>query len=143
MNDDELREDERAQTSEERSETTTAVEHALVKVPEATDPDHADHPSTEPRDGEQGSLLERDRAESFRRRWRDIQTEFVERPRDSVERADRLVVEVMQQLQASFALARERLESQWGDGSDASTEDLRVALRRYRAFFDRLLGNYT
>jgi len=86
------------------------------------------------------TLLDRDRAETFRRRWEDIQTDFVDRPRESVEQADRLVLEVVQQLQASFTLARERLESQWSEGEDASTEDLRQALRRYRSFFDRLLS---
>jgi hypothetical protein len=90
------------------------------------------------RDGE--ALLDRDRATNFRRRWEEIQTGFVDRPRESVEEADRLVLEVVQQLQASFTLARERLESQWSQGDDASTEDLRLALRRYRSFFDRLLA---
>jgi hypothetical protein len=32
------------------------------------------------------------------------------------------------------------LESQWDRDRDISTEDLRLALTRYRAFFDRLLS---
>jgi hypothetical protein len=43
-------------------------------------------------------------------------------------------------LQASFTTARERLESQWNGGDEGSTEDLRLALRQYRSFFDRLLA---
>ena len=86
------------------------------------------------------SLLATDRADGFRGRWEEIQTRFVDRPRDSVEDADRLVGEVVEQLQASFTSERDRLESQWRQGSDVSTEDLRVALQRYRSFFDRLLA---
>ena len=46
----------------------------------------------------------------------------------------------MQNLAARFADERERLESQWDRGDDVSTEDLRLALTRYRSFFDRLLS---
>jgi hypothetical protein len=31
------------------------------------------------------------------------------------------------------------LEKRWGQGDSVSTEDLRLALQRYRSFFDRLL----
>jgi hypothetical protein len=46
----------------------------------------------------------------------------------------------MQRLAAGFSDERERLEGQWDQGDDVSTEDLRVALTRYRSFFDRLLA---
>ena len=46
----------------------------------------------------------------------------------------------MQNLAARFADERERLESQWDRGDDVSTEDLGLALTRYRSFFDRLLS---
>ena len=39
-----------------------------------------------------------------------------------------------------FSGARTNLESQWDRGGDVTTEDLRIALQRYRAFFDRLLN---
>jgi len=45
----------------------------------------------------------------------------------------------MQRLAASFSNEREQLEGQWDRDDDVSTEDLRVALTRYRSFFDRLL----
>ena len=76
----------------------------------------------------------------FRTRWTDIQTGFVDEPRRSVEQADALVAEVMKRLANSFSEERSKLEGQWGRGDDVSTEDLRVALRRYRSFFDRLLN---
>jgi hypothetical protein len=85
-------------------------------------------------------LLDRPETESFTTRWREIQVDFVDRPRESVEQADALVAELMQRLAASFADERGRLEQQWDGGDDVSTEDLRVALTRYRSFFDRLLS---
>jgi hypothetical protein len=69
-----------------------------------------------------------------------VQTSFVDEPRRAVERADELVAEVIKRLADSFAQERSRLEGQWGRGDNVSTEDLRVALQRYRAFFDRLLN---
>jgi hypothetical protein len=85
-------------------------------------------------------LFADDAAGELKERWTDIQAGFVDEPRASVERADALVAEVMQRLADSFATEREALERQWSRGDDASTEDLRVALRRYRSFFDRLLA---
>ncbi|HEX7309770.1 MAG TPA: hypothetical protein VF232_01210, partial [Gaiellaceae bacterium] len=72
--------------------------------------------------------------------WQQIQTSFVDKPRDAVAEADALVADLMQRLAASFSHERERLESQWDRGDDVSTEELRVALTRYRSFFDRLLS---
>jgi hypothetical protein len=85
-------------------------------------------------------LFERDESSGYQGRWETIQTNFVDDPRRTVEEADELVAEVMRQLAESFAAERERLESQWGRGEDVSTEDLRVALQRYRSFFQRLLA---
>jgi hypothetical protein len=64
----------------------------------------------------------------------------VDEPRRAVERADELVAQVIKRLAESFAQERSKLEGQWGRGDNVSTEDLRVALQRYRAFFDRLLN---
>ena len=85
-------------------------------------------------------LLDRERASSFTGRWREIQVDFVDRPRESVEQADALVAELMQTLAATFSDERSQLERQWEGGDEVSTEDLRVALTRYRSFFDRLLS---
>jgi hypothetical protein len=76
---------------------------------------------------------------SFRRRWDEIQAGFVDEPRDAVAKADALVTDLVERITASFSEARSDLESQWSQGEEASTEDLRVALTRYRAFFKRLL----
>jgi hypothetical protein len=72
-------------------------------------------------------------------RWDAIQAGFVDEPRKSVEDADALVATAIQRLAEIFADERAKLEREWGEGRDVSTEDLRVALRRYRSFFGRLL----
>lgn len=85
-------------------------------------------------------LFETGEAESLRSRWMNIQTQFVDEPRRSVEQADELVASAMKRLAEIFANERETLEQNWDRGDDVSTEDLRVALQRYRSFFDRLLS---
>jgi hypothetical protein len=85
-------------------------------------------------------LFSSEQTSQLRDRWTDVQTGFVDEPRQAVEQADSLVAEVMQQLATTFADERGKLEQQWDRGDDISTEDLRVALQRYRSFFDRLLA---
>ncbi len=76
----------------------------------------------------------------LRARWNDVQAGFVDDPRECVQKADHLVSSAVEQLTKNFAQTRSRLEEQWQRGQEASTEDLRVALKRYRDFFDRLLS---
>jgi len=75
----------------------------------------------------------------FRSQWSKLQAGFVDEPRRAVESADKLVAAVMQRLADGFASERSGLEKQWDSGDNVSTEDLRIALQRYRSFFDRLL----
>jgi hypothetical protein len=76
----------------------------------------------------------------YRTRWDAIQTGFVDQPRAAVEQADALVSQLMTRLSEVFARERSALEGQWTKGDDVSTEDLRIALTRYRSFFHRLLS---
>ena len=87
-----------------------------------------------------GPLFDNADADGFRTRWSAIQTGFVDEPRKAVEEADTLVAEVMKRLAEVFAAERTRLESQWERSDQVSTEDLRLAMRRYRSFFERLLS---
>jgi Fe-S cluster biosynthesis and repair protein YggX len=84
-------------------------------------------------------LIDEGLAESFRTRWQECQTMFVDEPRKAVQDADQLVAELTQQLARQFADERSHLEDQWSAGEDVSTEDLRLSLQRYRSFFNRLL----
>jgi hypothetical protein len=78
--------------------------------------------------------------DGYRSRWQTVQVRFVDDPRDTVKEADALVAELMQRLAQTFSEERSNLEGQWERGTDVSTEDLRVAMQRYRSFFDRLLA---
>jgi hypothetical protein len=89
--------------------------------------------------GPSATLLGRDEAEHFRTRWSVIQGKFVDEPRAAVQQADTLVSEVVQQITRMLANEHSSLGSQWNQGSDVSTEDLRQALQRYRSLFNRLV----
>jgi len=121
--------EERKQESVDRATST----RELAKDLERTSSGKVDHSATT-------ALFPENESRDFHKRWTDIQTAFVDEPRHAVEQADELVAEVIKRLADSFARERSRLEGQWGRGDNVSTEDLRVALQRYRAFFDRLLN---
>lgn len=76
----------------------------------------------------------------YRTQWEAIQTGFVDQPRDAVAQADALVSQLVTRLTDVFTRERSTLEGQWAKGDNVSTEDLRVALTRYRSFFHRLLS---
>ena len=85
-------------------------------------------------------LFNDEEGQGFRSRWEAVQTGFVDEPRTAVEQADALVAEVITRLAEIFANERTTLEQQWGRGDNVSTEDLRIAMQRYRSFFERLLS---
>lgn len=99
-----------------------------------------DRAQASPADDHRTMLFDDQAATDFRTRWNDIQAAFVDSPRSAVERADTLVAETMTRMAESFSAERANLESQWDRGDNVTTEDLRIALQRYRAFFDRLLN---
>jgi hypothetical protein len=76
----------------------------------------------------------------FRSQWVVIQQGFVDDPRSAVKDADSLVGDVLEKLRATFEEQRRHLEGQWSDG-ETDTEELRLTLRRYRDFLDRLLAS--
>lgn len=76
-------------------------------------------------------------AQQFKARWDEVQIGFVDDPAQAVRRADELVAQVMKNLAETFADERANVESQMDQGD---TELMRVALRRYRSFFQRLLS---
>jgi hypothetical protein len=99
-----------------------------------------DDSSTIQETGSVTPLLPESEIGELRSRWSNIQAEFVDAPRRSVQEADKLVATAVQRLAEGFANERASLEKQWDSGDSVSTEDLRVALQRYRAFFGRLLN---
>ena len=85
------------------------------------------------------AFLSREESGQLRTRWNEIQGKFVDEPRAAVQQADELVSEVVQKIIKMFASEHSSLESQWNQGSDVSTEDLRKVLVQYRSFFNRLI----
>ena len=128
---------ERTETEREAVEEDTRPGTAdLVREAEDVEAD-ADETQTDP---EREPLFEAADRDRFGESWTSIQAAFVDDPRDAVKEADTLVAELMQRLAETFSAERSRLESQWDNDQDVSTEDLRIALQRYRSFFDRLLS---
>ena len=132
----------------ENREPTTAdiAEEANDRLPDAEDQDRRIEREVDLRDQtfraddyESTRLLPDEIVDDLRPRWSDIQASFVDEPRRAVEKADALVADAIRRLAEAFADARADLERDWDRGDDVSTEDLRVAFRRYRTFFDRLL----
>jgi hypothetical protein len=95
--------------------------------------------TTDAMNDELAPLFEETDAGKFRTQWLNIQGKFVDNPRESVREADELVANVLKSVTMSFHERRTSLEKQWNSGGNASTEDLRLALKSYRSFFERLL----
>lgn len=102
--------------------------------------DHPDPARPHAVDDAPAQLFANDELNGYRTRWSAIQTGFVDEPRRAVEEADTLVAELMKRLAEVFAEERRGLEAHWERSDQVSTEDLRIAMRRYRSFFERLLS---
>lgn len=137
----------KTQEQETSAELTTAALAGVGARPEtrtvasSTVGGSAAGAATAPAMDEQAApLFSLEEAKDFRARWDAIQVSFVDDPRSVVQQADGLVAVTMKRLAEMFATERARLEGQWDRGDNVSTEELRLALRRYRSFFGRLLS---
>jgi len=124
----------------ERENVITVEQPENREEPEQSERVQQGAPGTRSEEGFSGPLLGRDISEDLRSRWESIQTSFIDDPRTAVKEADELVSTAIKRLSETFTNERGNLERQWAQGTDVSTEDLRVALRKYRAFFHRLLA---
>ncbi len=99
-------------------------------------------PPVEPKAVESKPLtwLKSEEVDELKSRWNMIQVQFVDEPRKSVEQADALVEEVLKRINQAFTDQRAALDAQWVNHEEVSTEDLRVTLQSYRAFFNRFLA---
>ena len=139
--------DDRLMTDPDRADLTDRTDADLT---DRTTDDRLDDRTTDDRlddrtaDGARSSsaveepLVDPDAVVDFRARWEVIQQGFVDDPRKAVSEADNLVDDLLKRLSDTFDRQHQDLEKQWSDG-EPSTEDLRSALQRYRAFFQRLL----
>ena len=127
------------QVSRDVVDTTMEPEPEQRAQAEAQPVENRTAASTNDQMEEMEALFEQEESEKFRTQWLNIQGKFVDNPRESVREADELVASVLKSVTMSFHNRRTSLEQQWNSGSNISTEDLRLALKRYRSFFDRLL----
>jgi hypothetical protein len=130
-------------TNEGRKLTTSDIAASDARRMEAVERERADRAEAGGRQAvDEGPtpLFGNDELTGYRTRWSAIQTGFVDEPRKAVEEADTLVAELMKRLAEGFAQERNQLEGHWERSDQVSTEDLRIAMRRYRSFFERLLS---
>ncbi|MFG2057033.1 hypothetical protein ACGFI9_23730 [Micromonospora sp. NPDC048930] len=85
------------------------------------------------------TLFAPEAAQGFRDRWREVQLRFVDDPKAAVGEAQSLVDEAMEALSAALREQKRKLGG-WQESGSADTEQLRVAVRGYRDFLDRVLG---
>ncbi|MBB4909563.1 hypothetical protein [Actinophytocola algeriensis] len=83
--------------------------------------------------GHDTELFTGDAVARFRDRWRELQADFVDDPERAMREADGVVDEVVR----TITEHRQRLAGEWRGHTD--TEHLRLAMREYRSFVDRLL----
>ena len=114
----------------ERAENAETAEHNMVAKADPVVNNTADATP----------LFPNNELKGLRNQWNSVQGAFVDEPRRAVEQADGLVASAMKRLAEVFAEERSKLEQQWDRGDNVSTEDLRIALQRYRSFFHRLLS---
>ncbi|MGC5012959.1 hypothetical protein ACLQ2R_19525 [Streptosporangium sp. DT93] len=105
--------------------------------PPATSAAHAAPPATST--AEAATLFEQD-SDGIRRRWQVVQASFVDDPREAVERADSLLDEVTNSFRSALEARTAELQGRWKNNEKNDTEDLRTALRDYRATLEQLLN---
>jgi hypothetical protein len=134
---------EHTDTEHTETEHTDTVHELTIPEQQRTDRRGAEPADTAGTAGTTGESRERlvsqDRAASYGSRWDTVKGMFVDEPREAVAQADALVGELLDEMEKLFREQRRSIEHGL-DADETSTEDLRVALRRYRSFFDRLLA---
>src|ERR687895_1067928 len=102
----------------------------------------ADKPGSAPEPAHGGgTVIDSGAADGFQARWRDVQFGFVDDPNTAVRQADELADEVVRAFTDALATHKRALEDRWRPQGDAQpdTERLRLIVRAYREFVDRLL----
>ncbi|PKO09540.1 MAG: hypothetical protein CVU40_09570 [Chloroflexi bacterium HGW-Chloroflexi-2] len=111
----------------QENESTSMNEEVIRDIPKL--------PSIEPAP----SFFDREESENFNQQWMEIQGKFVDEPRVAVQKADELISDMIKQITTMFDKELDTLETQWNQGDEVSTEDLRLTLQHYRSFFHRLV----
>jgi hypothetical protein len=86
-------------------------------------------------------VLESAAADRFQERWRDVQFGFVDDPQNAVHEAEEFATEVLDAFTSALSSRKRSLDDRWrtDQGELSDTERLRLVVRAYREFVDRLL----
>lgn len=96
-------------------------------------------PTTGSADNISSAWLDKNLVDEMRSRWNAIQVQFVDSPCAAVEQGEALVAEIMERLNQILTDQQNSIDRKWLSHDDISTEELRLTLRDYRTFMDRLL----
>ena len=116
----------------------SVADSPIATLPQA-DGDGHHHSGTDGHGSDLPSLLAAGTGAHLKERWRDVQLRFVDDPKGAAGEARELVESAIDEIAASLKRSREEL-GDWQGGSADDTEKLRVAVRRYRDFLDRLVA---
>ncbi|WIM98174.1 hypothetical protein ACTOB_001758 [Actinoplanes oblitus] len=94
--------------------------------------------------GEEGSIIratiwDEDAARHFRAAWHEVKAEFVDDPVNALTRAHDLLTDAVNELTEVLLAERDDLDPLRGTGTP-DTESMRMAMRGYREFLDRILS---
>lgn len=155
---DEVRQADKARQTDKAQQADRARQPEKVQQPDKVQPtDKVQQPdktqqrtdtpdrTTEPQRratpaGHDDRVFEDQDVERYREQWRELQSGFVDEPKSAVREADSLVSQMMETFTAHLTERKRALSGQWDGDGDRDTEQLRLALRRYRALFDQMLA---
>lgn len=126
------------ETAEDYPAQETPVQDTRVDGTPVEDTPMQDSPVMSRPSEEGQSLLEAGFTDTFQQRWREIQTNFVDDPHETVRAADQLADEVVNTLTTALTDRKHSLDERW-QAEKENTEELRLAMRGYRELLDRLI----
>lgn len=126
------------------------AEPPVIAEPEpavSAEPAASPQPAPEPVSaGRPGDVAERpialwsaEAADRLREEWRDLQGQFIDDPEAAVAGAKQLVTDAVHELAETLLAAQDALDP-YRDNGRVDTEMMRVAMRRYREFLERVLA---
>ncbi|REF35455.1 hypothetical protein [Thermasporomyces composti] len=93
-----------------------------------------------PSEAEQLEAARRRHIEELQHRWLVTQAQLLDDPRDAVREAGLLIGDAMQFVTSTFSEHRDRIEREWKNNENLSTDELRMIMRRYRNLFQYVLS---
>jgi hypothetical protein len=78
-------------------------------------------------------------ADALRAEWHEVKAQFVDEPTEALDHAQSLVAHAVQQLAETLLAEQVELDPRREEEAP-DTEAMRVAMRRYRDFLDRILA---